>query len=67
VPRKIREYKADLIALGFSENPRRGRGSHRVWKHPRLENIIVIAYEDGEDTPLYLEKQLREAAKQLEE
>lgn len=64
--RKIRDYKADLAALGFTEQSRRGKGSHRVWKHPKLRESIVIAFKDGEDVPLYLEQQLKKARKQLE-
>jgi predicted RNA binding protein YcfA (HicA-like mRNA interferase family) len=66
MPRKIREYKAELLALGFTEQSRRGKGSHRVWKHPKLRDFIVIAYQDGEDVPLYLEQQLKKACKQLD-
>jgi len=50
--RKIRDYKADLVALGFTEQPRRGKGSHRVW-NPKLRENIVIAFKDGEDVPPY--------------
>jgi predicted RNA binding protein YcfA (HicA-like mRNA interferase family) len=67
MPRKIREYKAELLSLGFAEMPNRGKGSHRVWKHSELKDAIVIAYKDGEDVPRYLEKQLKQAIQQLEE
>jgi predicted RNA binding protein YcfA (HicA-like mRNA interferase family) len=66
VPRKIRDYKADLLALGFNEQPRRGKGSHHVWKHPNLRDLIVIAFKDGEDVPPYLEQQLKRARQKLE-
>ena len=66
MPRKIREYKAQLTAIGFVEQLRRGKGSHRIWKHPQLSGFIVIAHGDGEDVPLYLEKQLRKAIQNLE-
>jgi predicted RNA binding protein YcfA (HicA-like mRNA interferase family) len=66
MPRKIRDYKAELIDLGFAKQPRRGKGSHQVWKHPILRNAIVIAFKDGEDVPPYLEKQLQKARQQLE-
>jgi predicted RNA binding protein YcfA (HicA-like mRNA interferase family) len=65
MPRKIRDYKAELRQLGFME-AKRGKGSHRVWKHPRLASVIVIAFKDGEDVPPYLEQQLRRAYRQLE-
>jgi len=64
MPRKIRDYKADLIALGFTA--RKGKGSHINWKHPQLNLLITIAFRDGDDVPLYLEKQLQKAIRQLE-
>ncbi|MFB2876501.1 MULTISPECIES: type II toxin-antitoxin system HicA family toxin [Floridanema] len=64
MPRKIREYKAELIRLGFVQ--RRGKGSHQNWKHPQLQLLITIAFKDGEDTPLYLEKLLNQAIQELE-
>jgi predicted RNA binding protein YcfA (HicA-like mRNA interferase family) len=63
MPRKIRDYKAELIALGFTE--RRGKGSHNNWKHPQVQAIITIAFKNGEDVPLYLEKQLQRAKIEL--
>jgi predicted RNA binding protein YcfA (HicA-like mRNA interferase family) len=67
MPRKIRAYKAELTALGFTEQSRQGKGSHRVWKHPQLVDFIVIAYKDGDDVPRYLEKELKQAKRQLED
>ena len=67
MPRKIRDYKTELTSLGFSQEVRRGKGSHRVWKHSELSDFIVIAYKDGEDVPLYLEKQLKKAKQILGE
>lgn len=67
MPRKIREYKAELLLVGFLEQPNRGKGSHKVWKHSKLRDAIVIAYKDGDDVPRYLEKQLKQAKRELEE
>ena len=64
MPRTIRDYKAELIALGFVQ--RRGKGSHQNWKHPQLQLLITIAFKNGEDTPLYLEKLLKQAIQELE-
>ncbi|MCU0545121.1 MAG: type II toxin-antitoxin system HicA family toxin [Oscillatoriaceae cyanobacterium Prado104] len=64
MPRKIRDYKTELIRLGFVQ--RRGKGSHQNWKHPQLQLLITIAFKDGEDTPLYLEKLLKQAIQELE-
>jgi predicted RNA binding protein YcfA (HicA-like mRNA interferase family) len=67
MPRKIRAYKAELKSIGFLEQPDRGKGSHQVWTHPMLLAASVIAYKDGDDVPRYLEKQLRQAKRELEE
>ena len=64
MPRKIRDYKAELIRLGFVQ--RRGKGSHQNWKHSQLQLLVTIAFKDGEDTPLYLEKLLKQAIQELE-
>jgi len=64
MPRKIRDYKAELIRLGFVQG--RGKGSHQNWKHSQLQLLITIAFKDGEDTPLYLEKLLKQAIEELE-
>jgi predicted RNA binding protein YcfA (HicA-like mRNA interferase family) len=64
MPREIGDYKAELIRLGFVQ--RRGKGSHQNWKHPQLQLLITIAFKDGEDTPLYLEKLLKQAIQELE-
>lgn len=64
MPRKIRDYKTELIRLGFMQ--RGGKGSHQNWKHPQLQLLITIAFKDGEDTPLYLEKLLKKAIQELE-
>ena len=64
MPRKNRDYKTELIKLGFVQ--RRGKGSHENWKHPQLQLLITIAFKDGEDTPFYLEKLLKQAIQELE-
>lgn len=65
MPRKIRAYKAEIASLGFEQ--KRGKGSHQNWKHPKLPLIITIAFKDGDDVPLYLEKLLQKAIQALEE
>jgi predicted RNA binding protein YcfA (HicA-like mRNA interferase family) len=52
-----------LLKVGFDY--RQGKGSHQVWEHPSLSQKIVIARKDGDDAPLYLEKQLEAALKDL--
>ncbi len=64
MPRKVRDFKNELISLGFAQ--RGGKGSHKNWRHPQLPLLITIAFKDGDDTPLYLEKLLKKAIQALE-
>ncbi len=67
MPKKIREIKAILTKAGYAQLKNRGKGSHQIWEHPRLSEPIVISRKDGDDAPLYLEKQVNQALKQLKE
>ncbi|NET50516.1 MAG: type II toxin-antitoxin system HicA family toxin [Merismopedia sp. SIO2A8] len=58
MPRKIREFKAQLTREGFVFLPKRGKGSHERWKHPILRKTLTVPGKDGDDVPRYLEKQL---------
>lgn len=58
MPRKIRELKAQIVHEGFVYLPKRGKGSHERWRHPLLNKTLTIPGKDGDDVPLYLEKQL---------
>jgi predicted RNA binding protein YcfA (HicA-like mRNA interferase family) len=58
MPRKIRELKTQIAREGFVYLPKRGKGSHERWKHPLLGKTMTIPGQDGDDVPLYLEKQL---------
>jgi predicted RNA binding protein YcfA (HicA-like mRNA interferase family) len=58
MPRKIREFKAQISREGFIYLPKRGKGSHERWKHPLLGKTLTIPGKDGDDVPLYLENQL---------
>lgn len=64
MPLKIRQLKAILLEAGFTSTP--GKGSHVKWQHPLSNKLIVIARQDGEDAPRYLEKQVRMALQELE-
>lgn len=67
MPRKIRELKAQIAREGFVYLPKRGKGSHERWRHPLLSKILTIPGKDGDDVPLYLEKQLAQLLTQLQE
>lgn len=64
MPRKIRELKKILRRAGFDY--RQAKGSHTVWFHPNWDGRIVIARKDGDDSPDYLEQQVKDALSELE-
>ncbi len=67
MPRKIRELKAQIAREGFVYLPKRGKGSHERWRHPLLRKTLTIPGKDGDDVPIYLEKQLVQLLTKLEE
>jgi predicted RNA binding protein YcfA (HicA-like mRNA interferase family) len=66
MPRKIRELKAQIAREGFVYLPKRGKGSHERWRHPLIRKTLTIPGNDGDDVPLYLEKQLATLLTELE-
>lgn len=66
MPRKIRELKAQIAREGFVYLPNRGKGSHERWRHPLIRKTLTIPGKDGDDVPLYLEKQLATLLAELE-
>ena len=66
MPRKIRELKSQIAREGFVYLSRRGKGSHERWRHPLLKKTLTISGKDGDDVPLYLEKQLAKLLIELE-
>jgi predicted RNA binding protein YcfA (HicA-like mRNA interferase family) len=67
MPRKIRDFKAQLAREGFVYLPKRGKGSHERWRHPLLKKTLTISGKNGDDVPPYLEKQLSKLMKELEQ
>ncbi len=68
MPKKIRELKAMVAKAGYILQPGRGKGSHTYWKHPLLsEEPLTIPGKDGDDAPLYLEKNIQRVLKSLED
>jgi predicted RNA binding protein YcfA (HicA-like mRNA interferase family) len=66
MPKKIRELKAMLSKAGFTKRP--GKGSHSIWVHDKIPELpITIAGKDGDDAKIYLERQVRQRLKKLEE
>ena len=66
MPRKIRELKTQIAREGFSYLPKRGKGIHERWRHPLLRKTLTIPGKDGDDVPLYLEKQLAQLLAELD-
>jgi predicted RNA binding protein YcfA (HicA-like mRNA interferase family) len=67
MPRKIRELESQIAREGFEYLPKRGKGSHERWRHPALAVTLTIPGKDGDDVPLYLEKQLAQLLAELED
>ena len=67
MPRKIRELKAQIARAGFAYLPKRGKGSHERWRHPLLRATLTISGKDGDDVPLYLEKQVQKLLSELDQ
>ena len=65
MPRKIRQLKNQSASEGFIYLPKRGKGSHELWRHPLLKKTLTIPGKDGDDVPTYLEKQLVKLLAQL--
>lgn len=66
MPRKIREFKTQISREGFVYLPKQGKGSHERWRHPLIGKTLTIPGKDGDDVPLYLEKQLTTLLAKLE-
>lgn len=58
MPRKIRELLKDLRKAGFELD--RQKGSHRQFKHPKLNGVITLSGAEGADAKTYQERQIRE-------
>jgi predicted RNA binding protein YcfA (HicA-like mRNA interferase family) len=67
MPRKIRELKAEIERVGFLYLPKRGKGSHERWRHPLLNTTLTISGNNGDDVPIYLEKQVAKLLTELEQ
>jgi predicted RNA binding protein YcfA (HicA-like mRNA interferase family) len=65
MPRKIREFKAQIAQEGFIYLPKRGKGSHERWLYPLIRKTLTVPGKDGGDVPVYLEKQLANLLNEL--
>jgi predicted RNA binding protein YcfA (HicA-like mRNA interferase family) len=65
MPKKVRELKQYLSKAGFVLQKGRGKGSHTYWLHPNLESPLIMPGKDGDDAPIYLERQVNKVLKLL--
>ena len=65
MPKKVRELKQYLSKAGFVLQKGRGKGSHIYWIHPDLESPLIMPGKDGDDAPVYLERQVNKALQLL--
>lgn len=65
MPRKIRELKQLLRKAGFIQ--RAGKGSHTVWSHPKLPDIVILSGKDGEDAKPYQQRDVDAVLRRLED
>ena len=64
MPRKIRQLIADLEAAGFADVIG-GKGSHRKFRHPRVQGAVILSGKEGDDAHHYQERQVRNAIREV--
>lgn len=65
MPRKVRELIADLRHAGFTLD--RQKGSHRQFKHPKLQGVVTVSGGEGDDAHRYQERQVADATKRVQD
>jgi predicted RNA binding protein YcfA (HicA-like mRNA interferase family) len=65
MPKKIRELKQMLQKAGFTLIPKRGKGSHTIWKHPFYNGTITLSGKDGKDAGRYQERDVKRAIEEV--
>ncbi len=57
-----------VAKVGYILQRGRGKGSHTYWKHLLLpDEPLTIPGKDGDDAPLYLERNIQRVLKKLSE
>jgi predicted RNA binding protein YcfA (HicA-like mRNA interferase family) len=56
---KNRILKSRLSKAGFIRLPRRGKGSHSIWRHPLYQIAIVQSGKDNSDAKPYQVRTLK--------
>ena len=65
MPHKVRELVRDLKKSGWYLD--RQKGSHRVFKHPKLAEHVSLSGADGDDAKNYEEKNVARAIQNARE
>jgi len=53
-----------LCRAGFVE--RAGKGSHTVWTHPDVREVVVLSGSDGDDAKTYQERDVQRVLQMAE-
>ncbi|MDJ0648474.1 MAG: type II toxin-antitoxin system HicA family toxin [Xenococcaceae cyanobacterium MO_188.B19] len=54
-----------LLKAGFKLLPKRGKGSHSIYRHPLLSEDVKLSGKDGNDAKPYQEKNVRQAIQEI--
>jgi predicted RNA binding protein YcfA (HicA-like mRNA interferase family) len=65
MPKKIRELKSMLIKAGFVLLPKRGKGSHSIYRHPLASEDVKLSGNDGKDAKRYQEADVKRAIEEV--
>ncbi|WP_036488206.1 type II toxin-antitoxin system HicA family toxin [Myxosarcina sp. GI1] len=63
---KIRKLKSKLSKAGFVCLRNRGKGSHRIYRHPNCSVFVIQSGQDGQDAKPYQIKNVRLALQQID-
>ena len=55
-----------LKKAGFELVPKRGKGSHTIWKHPKYNGTITLSGKDSKVAGKYQERDINRAIKEVE-
>lgn len=66
MPKKIRELKSMLLKAGFRLLPKRGKGSHSIYRHPLLSEDVKLSGNDGNDAKRYQERAVQQAIEEVD-
>ena len=54
-----------LLKAGFVLLPKRGKGSHSIFRHPLSKEDVKLSGKDGNDAKRYQEKQVQLAIEEV--